>query len=199
MSTTREINLVQCKKSLESDAARLRGKMQLAASLNMQVTDFDQQILKALEALAPIEALLKPLSPDSGVVAAVPAADFERVLEASSSLGTLEHKLDVCFGIWRMMQEALGQLNYLVTIGKGVSRNYRIGPEQTENDYLKSLRQQAVDTPARLEKTRQCFQDCQAALLKLDYQTASKKLSEARQFAGTENLIAVLVKNGTIY
>lgn len=199
MSKTREINLVQCKTSLEGDAARLQGKMRLAAGLNMSIADFDSQIQKALEALAPIEARLLALSPESGGVAQVPEEEFEGVLQASSQLGMLEHKLEVCFGIWRTMQQALGQLNYLVTMGKGASRNYRLGEGVTSNDYLQGLLRQAAEAPARLEKAQQRFQECQTALLALDYQEAARKLNEARQFAGTESLIAVLVKRGTIY
>ncbi len=197
MSDYRRIDLLQCHLTITHDVAHLRSNMRLATSLDMELTDFDKQIDDALTTLEPMVQRLASMAclPLEG--APVTDEEFDLILAASSTIGGLSHRLETTFGVYRQVQQAIGQLDYLVSEGKGADRIFVVAdPGLTDNPVARNLMAHAAASAGGVHAARESFALCSSALKRLDYQAAARHLSEARRFASNENLLASLVKRG---
>lgn len=197
MSDYRRIDLLQCHLTINHDIAHLRSNMRLAANLEMELVDFDKQIDEALGTLEPLVQRLASMAclPLDG--APVTDEEFDLILAAAGTIGGLSHCLETTFGVYRQVQQAIGQLDYLVSEGKGVDRLFVVAdPALADNPVARNLIAHAAASTGGVLAARQCFALCSSALKRLDYQAAARHLSEARRFASNENLLASLVKRG---
>lgn len=197
MSDYRRIDLLQCHLTINHDIAHLRSNMRLAASLEMELVNFDQQIDEALATLEPMVQRLASMAclPLEG--APVTDEEFDLIFAASGTIGGLSHRLETTFGVYRQVQQAIGQLDYLVSEGKGVDRVFVVAdPALADNPVARNLIAHAAASSSQVRLAREFFGYCSSALKRLDYQAAARYLSEARRFASNENLLASLVKRG---
>lgn len=197
MSDYRRIDLLKCHLTIIHDLAHLRSNMRLAENLDMELTDFDKQIDEALATLEPMVQRLASMAclPLDG--APVTDEEFNLILAASSTIGVLSHCLETTFGVYRQVQQAIGQLDYLISEGKGVARIFVVAdPSLADNPVARNLIAHAAASSSQVRLDREFFGHCGSALKRLDYQAAARHLSEARRFAANENLLASLVKRG---